>query len=892
MTVERPAFLVLLALVPLAVYLAVWSRSRIGRGRRFVSLAIRVVALLAITAGLAGVAVGSSAKLTTVFLMDTSDSILLVQQGGQAEWIYSALEDASPDTRVAAVQFSGRPRVAALPDKAGRSPETFMTLDPDMPGNETNYEKAFAAGLSLIGPDANGRLILLSDGKPNVGDLDAAVAQLRAREIPVYVRPIADLGHADVALESASAPPRVRQGQSFDVQVVAVSRRRTEARLRLWAGNDLVADNRVELAIGSNPFSVRVPARGIGIQIMRVELLDDADRELGNNVLETFTQVLAPPRVLIVGEQTATVEAASILREVGLAVSTGSAASLPDDYQGLASYETVFLVNVPASSISAAQQVSLRDHVAVGGRGLIVTGGDESFGAGEYSNQVIDEILPVRSNPPEEEQKGLALILAIDRSTSMVYENNGVSKFDMAKEAAVQAVGLLEEGDRIGVIAFDSDSTWIAPPRAVSSANDLRALISRIRSMEIGGGTDIYTAIQTARQRLRSMDAGLKHLILITDGQATYGDFDLFGRQVRRDGISVSTIGVGADADLELLEKLARDGEGRNYFAADPSSIPAVLTKETELAQSFFIVNRRHQPRLLSPSPIFQGASSDATLPFLGGFVRTKAKATAEVVLASDSNDPILATWQFGLGRAVAWTSDLGGPWSEEWSSWAEYPEVLAGMVFWASAGAAGPDSGLSVSTVHEGDRVLLVVDSTDVNGEFRNLLPTSAVISPPSGPRIDLDLKQTGPGRYEGTFRSSRPGIYRIVAIQETPDTTFGPELAAVAIPYSAEMRLRDSGASVLRYIAKTTGGGLLDDPSDAIPRFPLGRPETLTPILITAGMLLFLTDVGVRRVRTGRREMREQYDDVLQWLEDHRPAKLIGSAMDTLRRHLSFLR
>ena len=318
-----------------------------------------------------------------------------------------------------------------------------------------------------------------------------------------------------------------------------------------------------------------------------------------------------------------------------------------------------------ARASRTSRQRALRDHVAVAGRGLIVAGGNQSFGAGGYSDHLMDDILPVRSSPPEDEDKGIAIILAIDRSTSMSYENEGLTKMDMAKEAAVQAIDLLKEGDRIGIIAFDDNTEWVSAPGAVSTAADLRTLISRIRSMEIGGGTDIYTALQTARRRLRTLDAGVKHVILITDGQASYGEFDLFGQQVRRDAISVSTIGIGTDADLDLLEKIARDGEGRHYFAADPSTIPAVLTKETELAQSFYVVNRRHQPRLLSPSPIFQSASPDATLPFLEGFVRTKAKPTAEIVLASDSNDPILATWQLGLGRVVAWTSDSGGEWSE-----------------------------------------------------------------------------------------------------------------------------------------------------------------------------------------------------------------------------------
>ena len=201
--------------------------------RRIFSLALRVTSILALTAGLAGVALGSSRDRSTVFLLDASDSILLAQQVEQAEWVRSAIEDAGPDSRSAVVQFSSRARVAALPDRTDSDLATFIGLGPDVSGDRTDYANALLTGLALVGPGNAGRLILLSDGKPNAGNLEQALDRLKAERVPVYIRPVADLGNADVALESASGPPTVRQGQSFEVQVVAVSRRRTEARLRL-----------------------------------------------------------------------------------------------------------------------------------------------------------------------------------------------------------------------------------------------------------------------------------------------------------------------------------------------------------------------------------------------------------------------------------------------------------------------------------------------------------------------------------------------------------------------------------------------------------------------------------------------------------------------------------
>ena len=129
-------------------------------------------------------------------------------------------------------------------------------------------------------------------------------------------------------------------------------------------------------------------------------------------------------------------------------------------------------------------------------------------------------------------------------------------------------------------------------------------------------------------------------------------------------------------------------------------------------------------------------------------------------------------------------------------------------------------------------------------------------MISPPFGPQIDLDLRQTEPGRYEVSFPTAGPGLYRMAVVQEDGQSTIGPELAGVVVPYSPELRLRDSGPSVLSYIAESTGGGLIENSSDAIPRHPLGHAEALAPLLITVGMILFLLDVAVRRgaQRAGR--------------------------------------
>ena len=332
----------------------------------------------------------------------------------------------------------------------------------------------------------------------------------------------------------------------------------------------------------------------------------------------------------------------------------------------LRQFEAVVVSNVPAEAFEPDALESLRAHVA-GGRGLVVLGGPDSFAAGDYQGTAMDEALPVWSDPTEETpEPRLALVLVIDRSSSMAEgASEGAAKIDMAIEAAVDAVDLLEEGDILGVMTFDIDSQWVVPPRELTSAADVGAAINRIRGIQMGTSTDLARAMFFARSRLDQVSASVKHVVLLTDGRAHYGDFDGLTRSLRRRDITVSAIAIGQQSDQELLERIARVGNGRYYYVPDPRSIPRVLTQETLTAGEFAVVEREFQPRMDAPSPVFTGSLAGQELPDLRGYVRTRAKPTAEVVLTSDNNDPILAQWQYGRGRAIAWTSDAGTDWAD-----------------------------------------------------------------------------------------------------------------------------------------------------------------------------------------------------------------------------------
>ena len=161
-------------------------------------------------------------------------------------------------------------------------------------------------------------------------------------------------------------------------------------------------------------------------------------------------------------------------------------------------------------------------------------------------------------------------------------------------------------------------------------------------------------------QSLETATATRRHIILLTDGWSTSGQYDDILARMKAAGITLSTVGAGGGAN-PFLEQLATQGGGRYYAAANPASIPDIFLKETQQVSGQQIIEEPFFPIKTSSSPILRGVE-DAGLPRLLGYNGTTAKPAAQTVLVTARDDPLLAQWQYGLGRSVAWTSDSTGP--------------------------------------------------------------------------------------------------------------------------------------------------------------------------------------------------------------------------------------
>lgn len=211
---------------------------------------------------------------------------------------------------------------------------------------------------------------------------------------------------------------------------------------------------------------------------------------------------------------------------------------------------------------------------------------------------------------------------------------------------------------------------------------------------------------------LARQPTSVRHAVLLTDGRSFTNNMANYERLVqtaRDQQITLSTIAIGEDADTSLLDQLARWGAGRYYFADRPEDIPRLTLLESEIARSAPVVEGAVQPALDRPHPIVRDFAP-AELPDLAGYVATTARPAADVVLRSPEDDPLLAAWQYGLGRAVAWTPTAGAPWAAAWTRWDGFERFWAQTVRYT---LPEPDSGpLQVRIEARPGGARLVVDA------------------------------------------------------------------------------------------------------------------------------------------------------------------------------------
>jgi uncharacterized membrane protein len=788
--------------------------------------------------------------LDVVFSVDLSRSV--GQEG--AEKAREVLETARglhhPNTRTGLLAFGRAPQWEFLPRQEIPTAEFGARLERE----ESDLQAALQAAVAQVGEGRQGRILLISDGNENRGQALRAVALLRAQGVQVWTLPVSlSRGRNEVYLSDLTLPQQVDSAEGFAVEGKIESGRAAPARVRLLRDGRLAREQELQLKPGTNPvrFAESLVERGNHTYELVVESRDDTLAE--NNLLQGVVEVKGPPRVLLLSSQKESQRfLAQVLQVQGYAVIEAAPETAALTLAELSAVDLLVLDNVPAFQLSHAKLENIEKYVRDLGGGLLVVGGSQSYGAGGYYRTPLEQVLPVDMRPPARlDLPHVALLFVLDKSGSMGAGPEGGTKLDLAKAAALAAADIMNPTDQVGILAFDADWNWALPFRQVGKGEWIS---EKLAGLESDGGTDMYKAMVEAARAIAAKQAAIKHVIVLSDGLTDKADFNALVAKMTRDGVTVSTVSIGSDADVPLMAEIAKIGKGRGYVALDPQTVPQIFTTETLLISRDLLVEKTVVPTIVASGGPLKGIAPNS-LPPLRGYVLTYPKPRAELLMKVDK-DPLLTSWRYGLGRVTAFTSDLSGRWGRDWLTWAALPQ-------WTSQVARDTlrkilDSKMRTEFHADGEAVKVVSDLAASDGTYINRLNLKAKITSPNQATEEQTLAQSAPGRYQGKFTPSQRGIHFLTLYAEGKSGEAPLQIATVPYiaPYPKEYRELKPNKSLLSRIAEETGGEMLDPEkfADGLKRLYTPMPgkgfrgqPTWWPLAL-AGLILFLGDLVLR--------------------------------------------
>lgn len=843
-----PSWLYLVCLIPLFYLLRVLSLTDLSLAQQVLQATLRSLVIVAIALALARPSrITRADSVATVVLVDVSDSVSDKQLAAARAYV-DELDQSRGEGSLQLITFAEKAQVVRgdgkLSARIARHPGA---------GAGTDAQSAIQLAYGIF-PDGHlPRVVIVSDGNQTVGD--AAIEAYRAKELGVRIswRTFEADRSSEVRVVGLTVPDEVKVGQPFEVTAEVWSTEEQSVTLALQQDefpNPLEPQKVVTLTEGKNLVKFKSDAKRAGATTYRARLVRAAkDTEKANNEAVTTAPVRGRPSVLYVE--------GGVLREPGSAgyleralehenidVEVRGPRGLPSNPKELEKYDLVLVSDVPAHFLNTGQMQALDSYVADLGGGLIMAGGEDSFGSGGYQGTRIEQIMPVRfDSQKDREEPDIALVLVIDRSGSMQGP-----KLEAAKESARVTAEVLSPNDIISVVAFDSEAAVYVRPQRASNRMRISAEISRLQS---GGGTNIFPGLREAYEILQGTNAKVKHVILLSDGEApSDGLVDLVS-DMRSARITVSSVGVDG-ADRNLLSMITDAGDGRLYMVDDIGALPKIFMKETMEAQKSQLVEDLVRVRVAKQVEAIEGTGVE-TAPPLHGYVTTKPKPTSEVILISDLGEPMLARWRHGAGTSVAWTSDVKNRWSVDWIRWSGYPKFWAQVVR-TSMRRKVYDSYDLYAQVSDG-RAQITVDAIDSNNAFVNQLDTDLEIIDPKSNKVmqTVGMDQTAAGRYTADFKIQRYGSYLLKAVHKRGGKTVAESLGSVALSYPLEYLRSSANPEPLRMAAKVSGGR---DQAEAKAVWSadgqtVDKTQDLWPWVLLAVVALFLLDLYAKRVR-----------------------------------------
>ncbi|MGO8677197.1 MAG: VWA domain-containing protein [Limisphaerales bacterium] len=859
----HPYYLPLLAPALAWVFWFAWkSDVQVSRWRRWAAFAMRVLVLTALVCAIAGLQMLLPIEgMNVFFLLDRSDSIPSAQQEAARDYVNKIAKQKKPMDKAGVIVFGSEASIESSPASA----LDLQKIQAVVGTERTDLAAAVRLGTAAFPETGQKRLVLLTDGNENLGDVMSAVLGANQQlGVTVDVAPMGVSRPNDVSVQKLQLPPKLKKGQAFEVKIHIQADQATPANVRLFRNEQFLGEKRVQLTAGKNLFAFPQVLSDPGYYGYDVQVDVKGDPLPQNNHASGFTIVSGDPQILIVSSDPEKDKPlAAALQSSHITNRLVGVEGFPGTLGEMQNYDAIFISNIEAGDAHLGNDrlKLLESAVRDFGVGLVCIGGDQTYAAGSYRGTPLESTLPVSMELDSKKVLPSGAVVLIMHGMEF---NNGNQ---VARDCAEGVLAALGPADEMGVLLWDGTERWLFELQKVRNRRDLAAQIAGMNQGDMPG---FEGPLERAYEALKKSTANLKHIIIFSDGDPQAPKSETM-KSIVEDHITVSTILISGHSSSETMEWMANRGKGRFYEVKSPDDLPQVFIKETAVILKSAIYEDPFTPQLRSVSEVVRGIGP-SEYPKLLGYVATTPKPRAETPLWTDKGDPLLAHWQYGLGRAVAFTSDAKAKWGKLWLNWPKYRQFWSQIAQWSLRRLENADFNTEV-TVEKGQGVINV-DASDAQGNYRNFLNLQAVVASPKGQSQTVRVEQTGPGHYEARFQTKEVGSYTLNILEVDKDRKVrASQSIGASVNYSPEFSTIEPNLNLLRRIAEGGKGKILDPASPELNPFSHDRRKTFQPralweSLIRVAILLFVLDVAVRRIQLDPDEMRRAARRLRAWL------------------------
>lgn len=890
---EHPLWLLLLAGLPVLAWYSRRALAALGPVQRVAAMVLRCAVLGLLVLALAELQwVRTTDRMSVLYVLDQSLSVPPEHRRAMVEWVNRSIRRHRHDDDRAGVIVFGRRALVEIPpfdDAVQLNDRLEAAADPQFDPRQTNLADALRLAQATFPEGTARRVVVVSDGNQTQGD---AVEQARLAVeagIGIDAVPVTYSWRGEVLVESVSLPGDVPKGQPVDVRVVLTNTRSPQApdagRVRgtlriseVSAGTPRVlAEQVVTLEPGTQAFSIRQTIDEPNFYQYEARFIPEnpADDTLQENNRGTaFLHVRGSGQVLLVVDHLSEIPEehrllVERLRQQNLEVHLQPTNSLFGDLADLQRFDTVVLANVPRERFSDRQVQMLVRNTQQLGAGLVMLGGANSFGAGGWANTELEAAMPVDfqiKNVKVVPKGALALIL---HASEMARGNY------WQKVIAAEAIKALGPEDYAGLLNWDGRVQWLWDGLEPVGENRDR-MLARLDRMTPGDMPEFEPAMVEALRQFNALpEQTVRHMVIISDGDPVPPGDDVL-KALRDARVTVTTVAVATHdgISLQTMQRIASATGGQFYNVLQPTALPRIIQREARrVARPLIYENEQgFTPRVSMQHEMLSGIEGE--LPPLFGFIMTTPKDSPLRDISIYSPRPagvnenaVLASWVFGLGKSVAFTSDTGSRWARRWAEWPGYDQFFSQMIRW-SMRPTGDPANLSVATDVRDGRVHVILTALDQNDEFLNFLDVEGAIVGPNMQAQGIKLEQVGPGRYVTSFEAPESGSYLLTLL---PGQGLPPVRTGVNVPYSDEFRQQTANPSLLEALARLSPapgvagqivgpleGRLPEQDAAALDQYnpfrrdlpPATSRQDVWHLLLLAAACLLFADVFVRRV------------------------------------------